>query len=157
MYNSSEGSVELSLSQLIHERLRQADIRDTLRFREQRGDLPVAESGDAAADAGDVEEQLGMPAGECDEIVHVKPDGIYPALHCGDGVALPLQADALTPHGPENLGRDPRRPSGMHPVQVAPEDENLVRLQVRNAFRGEIRAGDGVVFSHRLCKFRIIL
>ena len=69
---------------------------------------------------------------------------------------LPMQPDALSPYGPEHLGRHPRRPSGMHPFQIATGDENLVGPQLRDTVRGEIRAGDVVVFSHDVAKILVL-
>ena len=44
---------------------------------------------------------LRMHRGELDELVHVGPDGFHAALHCRDGEALTLKADALPINGAE--------------------------------------------------------
>ena len=61
----------------------------------------LREACNAAADAGDEEVELRVSGGKVDELLYVWRDGIHPAVHGGDGVALPLQAYTLPPDGAE--------------------------------------------------------
>ena len=96
---------------------------------EQRGDFFIREACDAAADASDEERQFRVLLGECDELVHIRTDGVHAALHRGDGIALTLQANALTHDGSKLAVGDVGRTAAVHSLQIAAEDENLVRLQ----------------------------
>jgi hypothetical protein len=107
--------------QLVHEGFWQADVLNLHRFRKQRCNLPVLESGDAAADAGDIEEQFGMLTGEYDEIIHVRLDGIHTSLHRGNAIALSLQTNALSPDGSERPIGNPRRSA------TKPGQDNIMR------------------------------
>ena len=75
-----------------------------------------------------------MAVGETDELVHVWLDGVHAALHGGDGVALPLKADALTPLGTEAVVGKPGGSAAMQACQVAAKDEDLVWFQFRYHF-----------------------
>ena len=79
------------------------DVGNVDRAGEQRGDFAGGEAGDAAADAGHKEGQLGMTVGETDEVIHVGFDGVHTALHGGDGIALALQTNALTHDGAKSV------------------------------------------------------
>jgi len=95
----------------------------------QRGDFIIGESGDAAADASDEERQFGVLLGEPNELIHIRTDGFHAALHRGDGIALTLQAHALTHDGPKLAVGDVSRTAAVHTSQIAAEYKDLVRLQ----------------------------
>lgn len=116
-----------------HERLRQTDVVQVCGGGEERRDFLVAEAGDAAADAGDEERQVGTAGGEGDELVNVGLDGVGASVHGGDGVALALKADALSPHGTELLVGNTGGTAAVLAREVAAKDEDLVLLQ-----RGDI-------------------
>ena len=136
------------LLQRLHEGFGEADVGEGEGGGEEGGDFAVGEAGDAAADAGDVEEELGVLAGEGDEVVHVGLDGFNAALHCRDGVALALEADAAAEDGAEQLEGCPGGAATVHPRKVASENEDFISLQGRNVLRREGRTLDVVVFSH---------
>lgn len=115
------------------EGLGQDDVRLVVSLGEEGGYLVVAETGDAAADAGDEERQVGTAGGEGDELVNVGLDGVGASVHGGDGVALALKADALSPHGTELLVGNTGGTAAVLAREVAAKDEDLVLLQ-----RGDI-------------------
>ena len=77
----------------------QHDILHVVSLLEQRRDFIIRESSDATADAGDKERQILVLFGELDELIHIRTNGFYPALHRGDAVALSLQSHALAHDG----------------------------------------------------------
>ena len=72
------------------------DVRHVDGSRKQGRNFLWREACDATAYLGDEEGQLRMHVGETDELLHVGQDGVHTALHRRDGVALSLQAHALT-------------------------------------------------------------
>ena len=138
----------IKLLQYLYELLRQTDVRRVDRLGEERGDVSVPEAGDAAANAGDVEEELQVLLRECDEIVHVGLDGFHAALHGGDGVALAAKTDSAAHLGAELPEGDIGGSTAMHASQVAAKYEDLIGLQLRDKVRREIRTLDSVVRSH---------
>ena len=108
---------------------RQNDILHAMSCLEQRGDFFIGESSDAAADASDEERQFRVLLGEPNELIHIRTDGFHAALHRGDGIALTLQAHALTHDGSKLAVGDVGRTAAVHSLQVAAEHEDLVRLQ----------------------------
>lgn len=103
--------------------------------RKRGGDLPGMEAGNAAADRGDKEGQLGMGSGEGDELIDMGDDGLRTSLHGGDGVATALQADALSPDSPEVIEGVAGSASSMEALEVAAKDEDLARLQTTDVSR----------------------
>ena len=99
---------------------------------EQRRDLVRGEACNAAADARDQEGQLGMLLGEDDELLHVGKDGTHTALHRRDGIALSLQANALSHDGPKPFKSDTGCTATMHALQVAAEDKDFVSVESPN-------------------------
>lgn len=97
-------------------------------FGEEGGYFFVGEAGDAAADTGDEEGEFGMDLGKGDELIDVRADGIYAALHRGDGVTLALQTDALAPDGAKLAIGGISGSASMSACEVAAKDEDLVRL-----------------------------
>lgn len=75
-------------------------------FLEQRGDFRYGKAGYAAADFGHKEFQFRMGAGEFDKFIHVRLNGFNAALHGRNGIALPLQSDALTVYCTELITGD---------------------------------------------------
>lgn len=143
-----------------HEALRQADVVEADRFGKKRGDFAVPEPGDAAADAGDIEEAVRMRLGESDEIIHIGLDRLHATLHGRDGVALALKAHTASPDGSELEVCRPGGPAAMHAGQVAAEDKDLIAPQFRDMLRRECRAFDSVVCAHNdanLAKERTVL
>ena len=111
---------------------RKHDVLHVVGFPEQRRHLLVREACDAAADACDEECQLGMCLGKQDELVHVGTYRFHASLHRRDAVALSLQPYALPHDGSELAVGDERRTSSVHALQVAPEDEDFVWLELRD-------------------------
>ena len=85
----------------------------------------VPEPCDAAADAGDVEEQLGVLLGKSDKIFHVRLDGFHAALHRRDGITLSPKADTASHHGAELLEGHIGRSAAMHSGKVATKHKDL--------------------------------
>lgn len=94
----------------------------------QRSNLLIPEAGDATADAGHEELELGMGLGELDELVHIGLDGFHATLHGGDGVTLSLQPNALAPHGAKAVIGGTGGPTAMHSAQVAAEHKDFILL-----------------------------
>ena len=107
-----------------------------MRLGKERRDLVICKSGYAASDAGDQERQFGMLLGKIDKLIHVGTDGLHTALHGWNGVALPLQAYALTYDGTKLQVGYAGSSTAMPSSQVAAKHENLVGFKVCNEFRG---------------------
>ena len=116
----------LILYQLRPEILRQVNIRHIDGTGKQRCNLGRPESRDATAYFGDEEGQFRMHVSETDELLDVGQDSVGTALHGGDGIALSLQANALSHDSAEFFNGDSCRATSMHACKVAAEDENLV-------------------------------
>ena len=116
--------------------LGQDNVVDGVGLAEQRGYFFVGESCNAAADACDEECEFGMRLGERDEFVHIRTDGVDASLHGGDGVAPALQSYALSHDGSELAVGRVGGATAVQTIQVAAENEYLVRLQFGNEFRG---------------------
>ena len=116
------------------EGLGQDDVRLVVGLGEEGSDFVIAEAGDAAADAGDEERQVGTAGGKGDELVNVRLDGIGTSMHGGDGIALALKADALSPYGTEMLVGDAGSTAAVLAGEVAAKNENLVLLQGGDVF-----------------------
>ena len=114
---------------------RQHDVLDLVGCGEQRRNFLVGETGDATADARHEKSQILAALGKRDELVHVGPNRFHAALHRRNGVALPLQTDALPHHRAKLPVGDIRRSTAMHSPQIAAKNENLVRLQLRDKLR----------------------
>ena len=95
----------------------------------QRGDLVGRESGDAAAYRGDEERLLGMRLGIVDELIGVRPDRLYAALHGRDGIALTLRAVAIAHHRAEVKASRACGPAPVHAGEIAAKDKDLVGLE----------------------------
>ena len=149
-YNAVDVGLKMALLQRLHEGFGEAYVGEGCGGGEEGGDVAVGEAGDAAADAGDVEEELRVLAGEGDEVIHVGLDGLNAALHRRDGVALALEADAAAEDCAEMLERGPGGAATVHPRKIASENEDLISLQGRNVTRSEVRALNVVVFSHNV-------
>ena len=98
----------------------QHDILYVVSFLEQWRDFIIRESGNAATDAGDEEGEGRVLLGELDELVHIRTDGLYAALHRRDAVALALQTNALTHDGPKLAVGDIGRTTTVHSFEIAP-------------------------------------
>lgn len=114
---------------------RQEDVGDEVCILEERGNLFVAESCDAAAYAGDEECELGMLLRKEDKVVHVGLDGIDAALHGGDGVALTLEPYALSVYGAETFVGNAGSTTAVVTGKVAAKDEDLVFFEVCDELR----------------------
>ena len=94
----------------------------------QRGDLRVSEASDSASYPGYIEGELWVLAGKVDEFVDVGFDGLYPTLHSGYGIAVPLESDSLSVDGPELFMGDTCCTSHVMTKEVTAEHEDLIRL-----------------------------
>ena len=92
----------------------------------QRGNLLDGKSGDATANAGDKEPQLGVLAGKGHKLVHIGLNDIYTAVHRGNRLTLSLQAYALPPHGAIVVHGSTRSVTSMHSAQVAAKHKYLI-------------------------------
>ena len=92
----------------------------------QRRNLTWSEACDATAYLGDEEGQLRMHVSETDELLDVGQDGVSAALHRWDGIALSLQANALSHDSAEFFNGGSCRATGMHACKVAAKDKDLV-------------------------------
>ena len=88
---------ELGLEILLHSSppFGQDDVRHVVCLGEERRNLLVGESSDAAADAGDQERKLRVLMREGDELVDVGPDALHAALHSGDVKAFSRTAKSF--------------------------------------------------------------
>jgi hypothetical protein len=93
---------------------------------EERGDLIIRESSNAAADAGDEKMHFGMFLGKDDEFIYVGLDEVHAAMHSGYGVTFALQTHALSPDGTELIEGNTGGATAMHASQVAAENKNLI-------------------------------
>ena len=97
---------------------------------------------------GDIEEEFRMLPCKGDEIIHIGFDGLYAALHCGNGITLPPQPHAASHHGaklPEgNIGCA----TAVHTCKVGAEHEYFIGLKFCNALRRELRTLNIVIRSH---------
>ena len=106
------------------ERAGKGDVLERHSVAEKRRDVGIVEACDATADARDVEVEVGVLAGEVDEFVNIGAYGLYPTLHCWDGVALPLQSNALS-HAKGDKGGS----SAVHALKITAKDEDFARLK----------------------------
>ena len=113
---------------------RQHDVVYAMSILEERGDLLVGEAGNATADAGYEEREIGTLLGELDKLIDIRTDGLYPALHRGDAIALTLQSYTLSHNSSKFAVGHIGCASAMHTLEVAAKHENLVRLQLGDAF-----------------------
>ena len=111
---------------------RQDDILHVVGLLEQWRDFFISKSCYAAADAGHEERQVLILLGKLDELVHIRTDGLYAALHCRDTVALALQTYALTHDGSKLAVGDIGRTTAVHTFEIAAKHKDLVRLQLRD-------------------------
>lgn len=111
------------------------DVVKIVSLIEQRRNLFVGKACDSASDTGNVEGVLVPFAGKVDKIVNVRLDSFNPALHSGYGIGLSLQPNALPPYGAEFIVGDTRSSAAVHPLKIASENENVVRLQTGYIFR----------------------
>lgn len=102
---------------------------------EEGGYFLFAETGNAAADGGDEEMQFRVCLGKCDKCIDIGDYGFHAALHGGNGIALALQAFALSPDGAELVVSKTSGTTGMPAGQVAAENEYLIVAQFRYHFR----------------------
>ena len=88
------------------ERAGKDDVGDIEGIGKQGGDLLVSETGDSASYPSYIEGELWVLTGKVDEFVDVGLDGLYPTLHGGYGIAVPLESDPLSIDGSELLKGD---------------------------------------------------
>lgn len=81
-----------------------------------------------------------MVAGEGDEVIYVRTDGLYTALHRGDGIALTLQADTDAPDSAEFLIGYAGCTAAVHAMEIAAEDKYFVIEKCGEAARSIVRA-----------------
>ena len=83
--------------------LGQQDVIDRHSIKEKRGDLVDGKASNTAAYRRHEERQFEMIDSKRNKLVDIGLNGLYPTLHCGDSIALSLQADSLSPDGAEAL------------------------------------------------------
>ena len=116
------------LSQLTDKVLRENHILHISNLGEQRGDFLRLKACNPAAYAGHKEPELRVLTGESNELIDIRLDGLYAALHGGNGVAMSLEANALPPDSAEALVCQPGSPASMRAGKVAAKDEDFVFL-----------------------------
>ncbi len=128
---------------MIPEVTRQADVFHVLGGTEEGRDFVGIEAGDAATDAGDEEMEFRVFAGKGNELIDVRGDGLYATLHRGDGVALTLQAYALSELSTEFLQRDVSSTAAMHAGKIAAENKDLIFAELRDELGGDTVGSHG--------------
>lgn len=92
----------------------QGNIRQLHGGAEERGNIPGAESGNAAAQSRDPKMQLRVFSGIADEFVHMGCDGLRPSMHGGNGVTAALATAPFEKDGTElPQGRQRGAPAGV--------------------------------------------
>ena len=81
-----------------------------------------------------------MLLSEGDEFVDIGAYGFDAALHGWDGIRLTLETDSLTVDGTEAFVGYAGSTSAVVTGEVAAEDEDFVRLEVGDEFRGMLHA-----------------
>ncbi len=74
--------------QYVPERYGQVDVFNLRGSFEEWGNVGIVEASYAASDASNQKLQLRMIACKVDEIVHIRFNSFYTALHSGNGVAV---------------------------------------------------------------------
>lgn len=120
-------------SYYIHKTLWQCDVLHSDGGGEEWCDFAVLEAGYAAADARNVEYELGVLFGKFDELIDVWADGLNAALHCRYGVRLSLQADALSEDCAKFFFGNSRRAAVMVSLEIAAEYKHFVCSELRDA------------------------
>ena len=134
--------------QHLHKGFRKAYVLHAKGIGKQRSNLLVPESGNPAADARYIEEKFLMRLGEGYELCHIRLYGFHSALHRRDGVALTLQANALTHDGAELPPGHPRGTAAVGTMEVRPKDEDFILLQFCDIVRRKNWTLNSVVGSH---------
>jgi hypothetical protein len=97
------GLSPISVGQNLPELGGKAYIRKAIGPGEEGSDLFIGITGDATANAGHKELQVGMAVCEPDELLDILCDLIQRESHGRNGVAGALESDALSVDGPETL------------------------------------------------------
>lgn len=118
----------------VDELLRQADVGQADGVGKERGNVPCAEPGDAAADACHEEVQPGVCPCEGDELVGVRSYGVDTSVHGRYAVRLSLQSVPLSEDGSETSPGEECGSSPVHAFEVAAEDEDFISLQSGDEF-----------------------
>lgn len=118
----------------VDELLRQANVGQVDGVGKERGNVPCAESGDAAADACHEEVQPGVCPCEGDELVGVRSYGVDTSVHGRYAVGLSLQSVPLSEDGSEASPGEECGSSPVHAFEVAAEDEDFIFLQSGDEF-----------------------
>ena len=99
---------------------------------EERRDLGIGESRDAAAYTGDEEREFGVILGKKDELIDIRTDSIDAAVHGGNAVTLSLQAHSLSPDGSKLTPSCESSSTAMCTLQVAAKHKDLAWPQLGN-------------------------
>ena len=70
-----------------------------------------------------------MCFGKFYELIYIRTNGLYPTLHGRYGIALTLQANALSHDGAKLTVSGVSRSAAVHTSQVAAKDEDLAWLK----------------------------
>ena len=122
------------------EGLGQVDIGEVFGIGKEGGDFLGCVAGYAAAYGGDEEGVLLVITGEGDETLYGLT-GAGEAFHGGDGVALALEAFAVTPLCSEMVQGKAGGTSGVVTEVVGAEDEDLAGLEGTDEFGGDSVGG----------------
>ena len=136
-----------SNTQHLNKILGKNDIVKVDGFQKQRGYLEGSEGSDSAANTCDEEFVVTMAEGKLNELVHIGFDGLHPALHGGNGVALSLQSNTLAPYCSKATVGQTGSSATMCASKVAAKDENLAGLQIRYSLRGIFSVVHHLIFS----------
>ncbi len=118
----------------VRERFGQPNIIEIVSLIKKWGDLLIGETGYSATYSGHIKRRLVPFARQFDEIINIGFDGIDSPLHSRYGVRLALNAHSLSPHGAKFIVGRASGSSGMASLQIASENKNLIRTQLRNMF-----------------------
>ena len=121
--------------QYVPKTLGQPDVVYFSGFPEEGSYFLWSEAGYPAAYLCDQECHCRMLPGEGNEVIHIRTDGLRPAVHGWDAVSLPLQACALPPHGTPLAPCLQGGASTVGTFQVAAKYEYLTRLEGGDTIR----------------------
>lgn len=89
----------------------------------------------ATSDSCDKKRVFRMPGCELYKLIHKRLNGLYPTLHRGDAITLPLQSHTLSPYRAKVLISKKRRTAAMAAGEVAAKHENFMSAQPRDPIR----------------------
>ena len=118
----------------LHEILRKNNIGEVYRFQEQRSNLVWCKNCNTTAYTCYKKFVFTMLESKLNELIHVWLDSLNSTLHRGDGIALTLKPNALTPYRTKTIIGKSCCSTAMCSGEVTAKDKYLIRLQFRYSF-----------------------